>query len=267
MSNSVWSSVCLSLTVLALVSTSSPAYISQLAPLRPPHFLPAKHSVYQSPLVGDYNGGPELEKHNCSQLEVEEAGEICTPGIVSSCAELPTRRTRASSEYSCYNISSTVCSVQARLVTQSVCRYDYQYRLKETELEAVEVNYEQECRDQSVTVCDPHSLHHLQQCGEISQETCHLQPRVKRSQKTVEVKYPEPVLTCADLTTSLPTIQCQVVVREACITQPLLHHSHQTISRCVSQAGEEGGEGGTCRTARLSLPSQTCRERDFGAEL
>ena len=246
MRNYEWSclSLCLSLILLLTVPGSSPAYISQLEPLRPPHFLPSKHLVYRSPLVGG-NGGSELEKHNCTVQEVEEVGHICTPDIVTSCDHMVTRSARVSSQYSCFNISATVCTVQDRLVGQSVCRYHYQYRLEEVGLEGVEVTYQKECRDQSVTVCNPHHLQHLQHqdCRDISQQTCHLQPRVKRRHEVVEVRYPEPVLTCVDLTVRLPTIQCQVLVRESCLSLPALQHTDQTLTTCVSQ-GRPGGAGG-----------------------
>ena len=263
------SSPSLLLSLSIILPLTVPAYISQLAPLRPPHFLPAKHLVYRSPLVGGDYGGSELEKHNCTVQEVEEVGQICTPDILTSCDNVVTSSARVSSQYTCFNISNTVCTVQDRLVEQSVCRYHYQYRLQEAGVEAVEVTYEKECRDQSVTVCDPHYLQHLQHqhCRDISQQTCHLRPQVKRSHEMVEVRYPEPVLTCGQQTVRLPRIQCQVRVRETCLSQPALHHTEETVASCGSQAqpGQPGGE--TCRRARLSLPTQTCRERDFGLEL
>ena len=259
MRNSVWSA---GLTLLLTVRGSSPAYISQLAPLSPPHFLPEKHLVYRSPLVRGDNGGSKVEKHNCTLQEVEERGHICTPDIVTSCHHLVAGAARVTSQYNCYNVSSTVCTVRERLVEQSVCRYHYQYRLEETAVEAVEVTFEKECRAQSVTVCDPH---HLQHCREISQETCHLQPRLERSRQVVEVRYPEPVLSCGRLTIRLPSIECQVLAREAvCLSQPVLRQTEENLARCVSQAEPAGA---SCRTARLSLPSQTCSERDFGLEL
>ena len=271
MRNYQWSCLTLSLILLLAVPGSSPAYISQLEPLRPPHFLPAKHLAYRSPLVGvgGYNGGSELEKHNCTLQEVEEVGHICTPDILTSCDHMVARSARVSTQYSCFNISATVCTVMDRLVDQSVCRYHYQYRLEEAGVEGVEVSYQKECRDQSVTVCNPHNLEHLQHqhCRDISQQTCQLQPRVKRRHEVVEVRYPEPVLTCGDLSLRLPTIKCQVVVRETCVSQPAFHHTDQTLTTCVRQVQAGGAAGGSCRRARLSLPTQTCSELDFGREL
>ena len=84
-------------------------------------------------------------------------------------------------------------------------------RKLETTAKSVEVRFEETCHSSVVTLCDAELYDHDQhQCRDIVQETCTRDPVLSSTTPAVTVKYPEPVLFCAELHISVPKIQCQV---------------------------------------------------------
>ena len=85
-------------------------------------------------------------------------------------------------------------------------------RKLETTAKSVEVRFEETCHSSVVTLCDAelYDQDYQHQCRDIVQETCTRDPVLSSTTPAVTVKYPEPVLFCAELHINVPKIQCQV---------------------------------------------------------
>lgn len=229
------------------------------------------------PLVLNHSPGLsiyEKSKHNCSVEEALREAEACTPNIISSCLEEKTGIKTVTSREQCFSSSRTVCMVTDEEVENEVCEYSYQVRIESTLGKTVEIDFNKECKEVMVTVCQPashkygpyhgfpparygsHVSEHY--CTEVSQETCAHVPTVRVTQPSLEVQFPEPIQTCTNKPIILPRITCQDITEEKCIQVPEILEEDDNVQKCESEIIPE------CTAADLMLPLQTCKEIDFG---
>ena len=70
----------------------------------------------------------------------------------------------------------------------------------------------------------------------------------------MRVSLPELRETCINKTFSLPSIACQHIVEERCVTVPQVKEVKEEVQVCRTEVGEE------CREAELELPRLACRK-------
>jgi len=216
----------------------------------------------------------EKSKNNCSVEEAIREADVCRPNLEAFCVEERKRIQTVTSREQCFKTTRTVCTVTNQEIDNQVCQYSYQVRIETAKGKTVEIDYNKDCEEVMVTVCQPahhkygpyhgypptrygsHVSEHY--CTEVKQETCANVPTVRVTQPTVEIEYPEPVKTCANKAIILPRITCMDRTEEKCIRVPEISETFRNVSKCKTEIGED------CTAADLMLPLQTCTEIDFG---
>merc|ERR1712038_1062915 len=253
--------------VAALPSHPAPSY-GTYHPAAPYHAAPAYgHPApaygHPAPHYGGY--GYEEPKHNCTVRDVTKIADVCTPTIVTTCAdvELPIKII-VDVEY-CYDVSRTVCTESIEEIPQEVCSYDYGVHEEPTTAKTVEVTFEKKTDVQMVTVCQPghgygygHSYGH-NYCKEVAQETAYNVPVVTPVDVLVTVAYPEPIKTCVDKPISLPVVSCADLSEERTILVPKVEDATETVAKCVTKLAAPA-----CQQIELTLPKQVCVELVYG---
>ena len=98
---------------------------------------------------------PEIPKHNCSVLEVQEVSQVCTPSILTAC-NINTLPIKIIVEAPfTYTTTRSVCTETIEIVNFDVCRYEYEDIEVETTGKTVEISFERIEKVQMVTVCQP----------------------------------------------------------------------------------------------------------------
>ena len=204
-------------------------------------------------------------QHNCTVQDVTENAEVCTPAFETTCTneEIPIKRV-VDGEY-CYDLVRTECSESTQEVPNEVCTYSYNKKYEDTTAKTVEVTFVKETNVQMVTVCQPGYQgyggygHQGQYCKEVAQETAYNVPNVNPVDVPVRVGYPEPVKTCSNKPISIPTVTCEVINEQKCVSQPQVEDAVESVEKCVTRLAAPN-----CQPIEITLPKQVCVELVYG---
>jgi len=265
-------------------STSSPVY--KPAPPSYPAPAPAPAPSYSAPAPSypapapsypapaPYKPEPSYAKpqpsyaepsHNCSVQDEVVHAEVCTPGLDVQCGPVTLKGTKIGSRQKCVDITRTVCSEGVEEGSIEVCMIKYETKPATADASVPDVSFERMCDKQMVTVCKPQTHGYgynkvtYQHCEEIAQETCYNKPVVNAKPTKVDVKLPEPKTECGPMRVMLPSVECEEITEQSCVTLPALESADVQAESCNVKLGQP-----ECKPVDLVLPKQVCQEILYG---
>ncbi len=115
---------------------------------------PSYHHEYKKPepvvLIQE-----TFPKQNCTVQDEALRAEICVPDFQTKCDEEGLMNKRLVQGEFCYDVTSTVCTVENTTATIKVCKFDMEREEASSTAKTVEVEFKQECEKNMVTVCEP----------------------------------------------------------------------------------------------------------------
>lgn len=222
-------------------------------------------STYHEPAPA-YN----QQTHNCTVLDETVRAQVCLPSFTQECEQVQVTGSDIVDKEKCLSITRTVCSESTEQASVNICRTQYEPKDEEADATSVDVTFNKECSKQMVTVCQPASgygsSHYggynkgsYQHCKEVAQETCYNKPSVQPKTVKVTVTVPNPVQDCSPRQVSLPTITCEDITEERCVSLPSVEEAQVTAMQCKAKLGAP-----QCKPIELVLPKQVCQELLYG---
>ena len=99
----------------------------------------------------------------------------------------------------------------------------------------------------------------VEDCQEVSQETCFNLPKVKEVSVDVSLSFPEPSRNCETREVTIPTVTCEDIVSQKCQDIPRVVSAPDSFERCNVDIGEP-----KCEEIELVLPKQICKDIVYG---
>jgi len=236
---------------------SYPAPAPSYAPAPQPSYHKAEPVYKPEPSYGP--------SHNCSVQDEVVHAEVCTPGLNVECGPVTLKGTKIGSRQKCVDITRTVCSEGVEEGMVEICQIKYETKPAKADATVPEVSFERMCDKQMVTVCKPQTHGYgynkatYQHCEEIAQETCFNKPIVQAVPTQVDVKLPEPKKECGPMRVMLPTVQCEEITEQSCVTLPALEPADVQAEQCTVNLDQP-----ECKPVQLVLPKQVCQEILYG---
>ena len=200
-------------------------------------------------------------KTNCTVEDEALRAEICVPDFQTKCEEASMMNKRLEMGEFCYDVTRTECKQVETTADVEVCSFKYDRSEESAKAKTVEVEFEQDCKKQMVTVCQPtysgQSIY--QKCREVAQETCYNVPKLIEKEIDVTMGFPSAKSDCEIQTVTIPEIKCEDIVESKCQDIPHIVEEPETTENCQVIVGPP-----KCSEVELVLPKQVCQDIVYG---